>query len=501
MKSRSPMHITGRRARVTRDAGTYYGTLAGWRVRKRLHRTSEISERSTIQNRAEDLYINDWAARSVIDVLCTNTIGQGLMPLVRLPWRRLGISQEQARELGSEMEWLWEEWCSNCSPKNNSFADLQRQGFRAILRDGEMLHVPVMQKDNANRFALQIQEISTTRLSTPLDLSNNTSIHDGIEISTTGKPLAYWIATPASSLEVIDLLALPSTSFTRIPAHIAHRIGCFHLFLQEDEEQFRGVSVLSVAMKLFRHLSDSITYELFGQVTSASMPLVVETDDGTVALPEYVRESIEDDEKIYHQTVEAGTLLYLNKNERLKPVENARPSPNFQSFCVLVLRALSASVGLPYEAVMKDFSKTNYSSARAALLEAWRVYLYYRSWFARSYCQPIFEMVMEEAWLRGYLTFPSQAPDFYTARNLWMNTTWMGPARGYVDPTKEVQANIKANAAGLKTRREILAEQGLDFDDVMDELDDEARRIATHKNNIFQASTTSDTTAQPSNSG
>lgn len=127
---------------------------------------------------------------------------------------------------------------------------------------------------------------------------------------------------------------------------------------------------------------------------------------------------------------------------------------------------------MPNEAVMKDFSKTNYSSARAALLEAWRVYLMYRSWFARLYCQPIFQMVMEEAWLRDFITLANGAQDFYAALPLWCNVTWIGPARGYVDPVKEANANILLNQPGLKTRKEILEE--------LQRLETERRRIADH---------------------
>lgn len=38
------------------------------------------------------------------------------------------------------------------------------------------------------------------------------------------------------------------------------------------------------------------------------------------------------------------------------------------------MRHLSVGVNLPYERVYKDFSKTNYATARAALLEAWRTF-------------------------------------------------------------------------------------------------------------------------------
>ena len=472
---------------VSRDAGSHRGTIATWRVPRVYSQAGETAERRLTQGRAADLYVNDWAARSVVNTISTNAVGTGLMPQARLPWRRLGITKQQARELESTMEWLWAEWCLHCHTKGTmQFGDLQLSGFRSVLRAGEMVHVPVMLPlTPTRRFGLAIQDVSPSRLCTPVDKATDLRIRDGVELSETGSREGYWLATPRPSITPMDMSALTSADFTRIPARIGYRPGIFHLFFNEDEEQVRGVSILSPGIKLFRHLADAITHELFGQVANASVPMVVETGTENVTLPPWAMEETRPtegggEEKVYYENVEAGTLFYLNKNEHLKAVESSRPSPNFLAFCELVLRALSASADMPYEAVMKDFSKTNYSSARAALLEAWRVYLMYRSWFARGYCQPVYEMVMEEAFLRGYLTLPAGAPDWYDALALWTNATWIGPARGYVDPTKETKANIDANAAGLKTRKEIFAEQGQDFEEAMDDLEEEALRMAEY---------------------
>lgn len=475
--SRRSLRMSGRRSQISRDAGTYRGTLAQWRVPKNFHRDSVAHERVVIQDRSGDLYVNDWAARSAINALVNNVIGTGLKPQLRLPAELLGITKKEARFVSLKISWLWYEWCKYCHAKGKlSFSSLQRMAFRSILRDGEMLHVPVASATGTRRrFALTIQDIAPNRLSTPSNFVDSPYVRDGVEISDAGEAVAYYIATPSTTLDFVDMRTLSSDSYTRVPAWIAHRPSCFHLFLQEDEEQIRGISALSPAMKLFRHLTDSITYELYGQVAAASVPMVVETESPTVALPGYVETMTErNGEKVYHQNVEAGTLLYLNENERIKSVESSRPSPNFLNFCELILRAVSASVDLPYEAVLKDFSKTNYSSARAALLEAWRVYMVHRGWFEESYCQPIYAMVMEEAYLRGLLVLPQGSADFYENFHLWTNATWIGPARGYVDPVKEVNSNILAYEAGFKTWTEIVAEQGQDIEDVIETLLEEA---------------------------
>ena len=74
---------------------------------------------------------------------------------------------------------------------------------------------------------------------------------------------------------------------------------------------------------------------------------------------------------------------------------------------------------------------------------------------------------MEEAWLRGKLELPVGTPGFYEARDLWCSCEWVGPARGYMDPTKEIEADVMAIDNRLASRHEILAQNGRDFDDLL----------------------------------
>lgn len=56
---------------------------------------------------------------------------------------------------------------------------------------------------------------------------------------------------------------------------------------------------------------------------------------------------------------------------------------------------------------------------------------------------------------------------------MWTNARWTGPARGYVDPLKEVQAQIAAIDAGLMSRSDAIAERGGVFDEVTQRLAEE----------------------------
>ncbi|MGE4553963.1 MAG: phage portal protein, partial [Desulfovibrionaceae bacterium] len=308
-------------------------------------------------------------------------------------------------------------------------------------------------------------------------------LHDGVEADGLGRARGYWVCNPPRDGWLGERLG--SADYVRLPARIAHRPGVLHGFRPVRMEQFRGRSVLAPAMKSYRLLRDSWDYELIGQIVAASFPVFIATQDPhAAALSAGARRGLrgvdgmeagEDPERLYNAYA-PGQVLYGNANEKAQILESNRPGNNFQAFAQLILRSMAAATGMPYEVLAKDFSQTNYSSVRAALLEAWRVFLVYRAFAANHFCQVCWNMVQEEAWLRGLWTTPAGAPDFYDAMADYLPVRWIGPARGYVDPVKEIQAYIKGLDAGLFTYADAVAEQGADWEETMEQCGREARR-------------------------
>jgi lambda family phage portal protein len=469
-------------SKISRNAGSRRGTLSHWQPPLAGSLERQIAERILSQGRSADLAANDWAANAGVNAITTNAVGTGLQPQSRIDAKRLGISREAALELQADIEAVWKEWTAQAHTRGMlHFEDLQFLALRSMLRTGEMFHIPVMMPDAPGRkIRLAIQDVLPSRLQTPQDKVTDTSIVDGVQRNAYGAPELYWLATPTDAMSrVMDFSSLLSDQFTCIPARIAHRPGCFHLFRHGEEEQVRGESALSPGMNLFRHLSDAMDNELLAAVTTASMPVFIARETSGPVMPDYARpEKGEDGEERYYEGTQGGTFLYGNLNEKPHILESSRPSPNFAVFSEFVLRAMAASIEIPYIVLSKDFAKTNYSSAKAALLEAWRVYLLWRSWLTRHYCRPVWSMVIEEAWLAGLIKLPAGAPDFYDARFLYTQALWIGPPRGYVDPVKEIAATVQALENRLMTYSEALAERGRDFDEAMDEREEEEERLA-----------------------
>lgn len=466
----------------SRDAGTYRGAFRDWHPARTYSKGQREEERSLLSSRVEDLYANNGTARSAVNSLAVNIVGAGLTPQSIIPWRELGVDHDEAQDIQNRIEWLWSEWSADAHYRGQyDFSTMQSLACRSLIRYGEFVQIPIVEKSPRNgcRFRLRLQDVSPVRLLTPYDRLLDPFFHDGVEVDIYGVPKAYWIASPDPVMGAIETTFLTSNDFVRYPAAgPMGRRGIFHVFHAEEEEQFRGVSALAPVVSFLRSFTDSIDNELLAEVMASSFPIFIGIQQGTGALPGVVQTGYEMGpdgmpEKVRYQEAKPAQILYGNPGEAPQVLESSRPSQNFLNFCDLILHQIGACVGIPYEVLTKDYSKTTYSSARAALLEAWRVFDCYRRFFVAQYCQPVFAMVVEEAFLGGLLDLPVSVDDFYRQKRLWTNAHWIGPSRGSIDPLKEVQADVAAINAGLKTRSEAIAERGGVFEDVTQRLADE----------------------------
>ena len=144
----SPLGTASPMPRPSRNAGSFRGGMSGYRVPGVATTENAAQERALIQSRSADLTANDWAASSAVNAITTNAVGQGLQPQSDLDWERLGISEQEALELQDAIERVWEDWVPTADVRGMMhFGDLQYLGLRSMLRQGELLHVPVMACD------------------------------------------------------------------------------------------------------------------------------------------------------------------------------------------------------------------------------------------------------------------------------------------------------------------------------------------------------------------
>ena len=440
-----------------RSAGSS-GTLVNWNPR-RVDHAAASREREAIVKRALDLDANDPHVSGLIESMNINTIGTGLTPQSRMRADQLPVAADDVKLLQRQAEWNFALWTRECDARGTKhFKDICLVADRSMLVRGEYLILPRMLKSRG-RFSLRLQVVDPLRLSTPSDKQRSERIIDGVEIDGIGAPTHLWIHNDPSKP-----LQRNSANYIRLPIMAGHRPQALHGFIEKEPDQYRGQVFFSPAMKFFRDLSDHLDAELVSNIVTSAVALFISTpwpDAAALAAAGGVGQyftNLGTEKRI--QEVVPGGVFYGQPGQEPKPIANNRTGDNFVPFVETILRAASSCAGIPYEVAAKKYGEMNYSSARAALLEAWRVFGHRQDWIARHLCQPCWDMVMEEAWLRGMI----ELPEFYGRREAWCQAVWIPQARGHIDPVKEAQANILKKKYNMTTQTAIAAEDGHDWE-------------------------------------
>tara|TARA_R110000764_G_scaffold231358_1_gene322971 strand:- start:724 stop:1383 length:660 start_codon:yes stop_codon:yes gene_type:complete len=163
-------------------------------------------------------------------------------------------------------------------------------------------------------------------------------------------------------------------------------------------------------------------------------------------------------------------LPHLLPNEKLSLQSVNAPSASLGEFEAGILRQISKSLGVSYEQLSGDFSKTNYSSARAAMSESYRYFQGKREVIAKRFASSIFELWFEEALQVGDLVLPTGAKlNFYEGKTAWCRCNWIGAGKTQIDGLKGVKEAIEKITAGLSTYEIELGNMGLDYQEVFDQ--------------------------------
>ena len=159
------------------------------------------------------------------------------------------------------------------------------------------------------------------------------------------------------------------------------RPNILHIFPSRRPGQQRGVPLFAPVLCLFKHMADYLEAEVVAARVAACLAVFVTSgSDGMSMVQQDQNTSSTDADGRRIQSIAPGNVSYLEPGESINVVDPKRPGDTFAPFMEGVLRLIGASLGLPYELLLKDFSKTNYSSARAALLEGRRMFVNWRSW-------------------------------------------------------------------------------------------------------------------------
>jgi lambda family phage portal protein len=309
-------------------------------------------------------------------------------------------------------------------------------------------------------------------------------LRGGIEFDDHGGPLAYHVrnAHPADYFRFAQ-----SLQWERIPRATAWGRPVFiHGFEPEREDQSRAITPFAALMSRLRMIGKFADTELAAATVNALFAAFVASnlpaDQVAQSLSPASMTTAFDNRINYYRDnpafLNGVRIPVLPPGDKIEMNAAPRHSVSFHQFQTAFLQSIASGLGISYEQLSMDWSKVNYSSARAALNEVWRHVQALFASFVEQVVTPVYFAFAEEAFDRGYIVPPKGAPDFYDMPAAYLGARWIGPGRGYVDAVKEAQGSSMRMAALTSTLEKECADMGLDFEDTADQIAFEEKYLA-----------------------
>ena len=376
-----------------------------------------------------------------------------------------------------------------------SFTDMVRLAVGIYVQSGEMLAVSDWDQDEMRPFSTAIQFIDLARLSNPgvssdpkvQTLLMNDRLRGGIEIDEAGRPVAYYIRDRHPT----EWRTTQIDKWRRVVAKMRWgRPRVIHIMEQERVNQHRGIAAITSALKELRITKRFRDIVLQNAVLNATFAATIESELDTNAIftrlggtsaQEY-NNAVNNYMGSWMSSIAAynsgakGLQLngvkipHLPPGTKLHMQPAGAGGPLGSDFEASLLRYIAASLGVSYEQLSKDYSETNYSSARAAMNETWKFMVGRKRTVADRFANTVYRLWLEEALNRGQIdSMPRSArgaswlyADPYRVSAI-TRADWIGASRGQIDELKETQAAVLRLKYGLSTHEYEISRLGQDW--------------------------------------
>lgn len=403
----------------------------------------------TLRNRSRELSRNDAYVARYLNLLNSNVVGHNG---IRVNAKARDADGSLDAVANTTIEQAWRKWSKkgNCTVDGQmSLIDCQRLFIEALARDGEVLIRQIT--DPVSDFGYKIEFLEADHLNETKNeiYTNGNRVVMGVEIDQNRKPVAYHLYKNHPN----DLGLNQNNETIRVPAE-----EIIHAFVRQRPEQTRGYPFVSAVMGNIKMLNGYYEAEITAaRVSSAKMGFFTSpAGDG------YVGEDMQD-EYTPIMSAEPATFEQLPAGMDFKAFDPAHPTTAFESFSTAILRSIASGLNISYHSLSNDLSSVNYSSLRAGSLEDRDQYRVLQKFMIEHFIEPVFRSWLKNAMTRT-INLPIQKYDKFADGVNYIPRSW-----GWVDPQKEMMANIAGLQNGIVTYQDIESNYGRDVEELFEQ--------------------------------
>jgi lambda family phage portal protein len=429
-----------------------------------------IGDLPTLRSRSRDLVRNTPIAGGAINTMVMYVVGTGLSMRAAIDGPKLGLASGEGGKWQDDVNGRFSVWAESMdcdAARGINFYGIQALALRSLLESGDVFAI-LTQAKRGGRLQPVVQLIEADRVCNPNDTRDTNDLIAGIELDAMGAPVAYHICNQHPTTWKPGL----KKTWTRLRAFGAQtdRRNVIHLFERRRPGQVRGVPMLAPVIEPLKQLARYTEAELQAAVVSGAFAVFLKMDPNAFSelFDDNGRKEYMDSASKWKGDYPSGGFDGPGKAVNLLPGEEmiesnpGRPNSEFDPFIKAILSQIGCELGLPLDVLTKTY-ESSYSAARAALLDAWRVFRVRREMLSAYFCAPVYDNWLASEIASGNVNARGFFEDALI-RSYWTGADWIGDGPGSIDPIKEVSAAEKRIGLGISTiAAESILHDGGDF--------------------------------------
>jgi lambda family phage portal protein len=448
-KTQQRMYQSAKNSRLT----------SGWGNTNSSADTELISSLRPLRSRSRALIRDAAYAKRAKVIVVNNVIGSGIGMQAQVMTSRDQLNNRVNDEI--EEAWEYYSYAENFHTGGTlCVSDFERVAMGQVFEAGEVFNRKYYRPFGNSEIPFALELIEAERVVDefqPSPMESGARVRMGVETDEFHRPLGYWIR----KLHPGELrLTMEETDrLERVPADLIN-----HLRIVDRWPQTRGEPWMHAVIRKLNDMDGYSEAEIIAARGAASYMATIESPNewgdtdptDPTAQPEIV--------------IEPGIVQKLAVGDKMNFISPNRPNANMDPFMRLMLREVAAGVGTSYESLSRDYSQSNYSSSRLALLDDRDLWRMLQLWFIRSFRIPLHREWLRQAVLSRQIK--SISIEEYALNPRKFEAVRFKP-RGWswIDPKEEEESYKQAVRDGFMTVSEVISitGSGRDLEDVLNE--------------------------------
>jgi lambda family phage portal protein len=428
-----------------------------------------VTSLRNLRSRSRQLVRDAPFAKAAKRTVVNNVIGTGIKMQAAVETTRGTVNGRVNEGIRRAFEeWSHENHCHTGGELH--FHDLERQLMGQVYEAGEIFVRIWRQPFGDSTIPLGLEIVEPERIADgyaqPAGAHWENLIRMGIELDAFKRPVAYWIRDlhPGDIRLNVDR----TDHFTRVPA-----ADVIHLKVVDRWPQTRGEPWLHAVASKLADISGYSEAEIIGARGRASYMGTIESPESADVFAQRASD------QTLQFALEPGTVQKLAPGEKFNMAQPSASSQGVEPFMRLMLREMAAGLGISYATLSSDYSQSNYSSSRLALLDERDIWKSLQLWFTRKFRYRIHREFLQAAVLSKSIPEIS-VQDYALDRNKFERVFFRPRGWQWIDPTKEVAAYKDGIKGGMITLGQVIA-QTAGGDDIEDMLKARAEELKLAK--------------------